>query len=106
MLIFASLCNNVLIERKFQIFELVYFKFVGLVRKFFFVFRVETVRVFDLRKTAKLKEFTSPGSTVHKVRYDYSGQYLAAAGPGSGLLVYDVIFFEIFVFTNPNRGKC
>lgn len=40
-----------------------------------------TVRVFDLRKTIQLHEFRSPGSTVNKVQYDYTGQYLACAGP-------------------------
>merc|ERR1711879_70090 len=39
-----------------------------------------TVRVFDLRKTAMLHEFQSPGSAIQKVTYDFSGNYLACAG--------------------------
>lgn len=57
-----------------------------------------TVRVFDLRKTQKLKEFASPGSTVHKVQYDYSGQYLAAAGPD--LRVYQSKSWEVLAALN------
>lgn len=52
-----------------------------------------TVRVFDLRKTQLLNEFASPGSTVHRVKYDYSGQYLASAGPD--LRVYQSKSWEV-----------
>lgn len=39
------------------------------------------VNVHDLRKSQLLHQFASPGSTSHKVQYDYTGQYLACAGP-------------------------